>query len=300
MHTVVGGANTMDLHKLKLFVTVARYGTFTKAADILDISQPTISQQIALLETQIGAPLIDRQRRQQKLTAAGQALLPLAERLLVLAEDAVQEARAAAGQYDRTLRLGVGHTLATYLLPDVLRRYRDSYPSNPVQISVGNTATLLGQVANGVAELALVGTPAEHPDIEIEEFRRDRLVVIVAPDDLWARRSQVGVAELLDRTLLIREPGSALHASLGQLVGHEALVGEHVIVLAETEAIKRCVEAGVGVAVVQGIAVEREVTQGMLRALTLHGGDDQRRYVIARRKRSALSQAARALVAVVK
>ncbi len=290
----------MDLHKLELFVTVAHTGTFTKAAEQLGISQPTISQQIALLEAQIGVKLIERQRRQQQLTAAGAALLPLAERLLVLADDAVEEARAAAGLFDRTLRLGVGHTLATYLLPEVLRRFRREYPNHTVQISVGNTAILLEQIANGVVELALVGSPAIHPDVEVEEFMRDRLVVIVAPDDLWATRSYVEVAELRERTLLIREAGSALHASIEMLLGREALASDRVIILAETEAIKRCVEAGIGIAVVQGIAVEREVAQGKLRALALHGGDDRRRYVIARRRRAALSQAARALVAVVR
>jgi DNA-binding transcriptional LysR family regulator len=124
--------------------------------------------------------------------------------------------------------------------------------------------------------------------------------VIVAPDDLWATRSHVEVDELRERTLLIREAGSALHASIEMLLGRDALASERVIILAETEAIKRCVEAGIGIAVVQGIAVEREVAQGKLRALALHGGDARRRYVIARRRRAALSQAARALVAVVR
>jgi LysR family transcriptional regulator, low CO2-responsive transcriptional regulator len=290
----------MDLHKLRIFANVAQLGTFTSAAEALGLTQPTVSQQIALLEEQIGVALIDRQRRKQQLTAAGQALLPLAERLLTLADDAVQEARAAAGQYDRTLRLGVGHTIATYLLPEVLRRYRAQYPDHQVQISVGNTTALLEQVADRRVEVALIGTPAEHVDVQIEEFRRDRLVVIVAPDDIWARRSSVELAELRERTLLIREPGSALHASLAQLLGQEALHSDRVIVLAETEAIKRCVEAGIGVGVVQGIAIEREMKQGTLRALALRGGDDRRRYVVAWRKRTALSQAAQTLVALIR
>jgi DNA-binding transcriptional LysR family regulator len=290
----------MDLHRLKIFVAVARSGSFTRAAEQLLMAQPTVSQQIALLEAAIGAELIDRQRRRQHLTAAGEVLLPYAERLLGLADEAQQEARAAAGKSDRTLRLGVGHTLATYLLPDLLRRYRRDYPDNPVRMSVGNTAELLTLVAAHSVEIALVGTPAEHAEVEVEEFMRDQLMVIVAPDDPWALRTSVELNELHERLLLIREPGSALYASIERLLGRETLAGDGVMVLGETEAIKRCVEAGVGVALVQGIAVRREVAQRTLIALALHGGDDTRHYMVARRRRAALSQAARALIGLLK
>lgn len=286
----------MELHRLRIFVAVAREGTFTRAAERLSMAQPTVSQQLALLEAQIGAPLIDRQRRRQRLTPAGEVLLPYAERLLALADEAREETQAAVGRADRTLRLGVGHTLATYLLPDLLRRYRRAHPANLVRISVGNTAELIGQVVAGAVDLALVGTPADHPEIEVSEFLRDTLVVIVAPDDPWAARTRIDAQELRERTLLIREPGSALYASVERLLGREALAGDGVIVLAETEAIKRCVEAGVGVAIVQGIAVEREVRQRSLRVLALRGGDTQRRYLVARRAHATLSPAAQGLV----
>jgi DNA-binding transcriptional LysR family regulator len=286
----------MDLHKLRIFAVVAQTGNFTRAAEQLFMTQPTVSQQLALLEEQIGAVLIDRQRRRQRLTPAGEALLPYAERLLALADEASAATRAAAGLADRTLRLGIGHTLATYLLPELLRRYRLARPGSPVRISVGNTAELLGLLAGGAVELALVGTPAEHDEVETAEFMRDRLVVIVAPDDAWSAREAVELDELRGRLLLVREPGSALYASVERLLGRDAVTGDGAIMLGETEAIKRCVEAGVGVALVQGIAVQREVAQGVLCALALHGGDDQRRYLVARRRRVPLSPAARGLL----
>jgi LysR family transcriptional regulator, low CO2-responsive transcriptional regulator len=286
----------MDLHRLRIFVAVARAGNFTRAAEQLHMAQPTVSQQIALLEAELDSDLIDRRQRRQRLTPAGEALLGYADRMLALAEEAEQETRAAAGKADRTLRLGVGHTLATYLLPDLLSRYRRAFPANLVRISVGNTAQLLDQVAGGAVELALVGTPADHADVEVEEFMRDRLMVIVAPEHAWSARTAVTIDELRDQPLLIREPGSALYANVERLLGRQALLGDRVIVLGETEAIKRCVEAGVGVAIVQGIAIWRETAQGTLRALTLHGGDDQRHYMVARRRRVALSYAARGLV----
>ena len=287
---------TVDIHKVMIFAAIARAASFTRAADYLHMTQPTVSQQLAMLEAQMGTPLIERDTRRLRLTKAGEALLPYAEKLLLLADEAVEVTRAAAGLADRTLRIGVGHTLAIYLLPGLLSRYRTLYPGNLVKISVGNTGELLALVASEAAELALVGSPAEHPDVIVTPFLHDKLVVIVAPGDEWAVRRQVEVEELRGRVLLTREPGSALHASVERLLGTSALKGDSVILLDETEAIKRCVEAGLGVALIQGIAVEREVAAGTLCTLALRGGDDSRTYAYARNRRRELSSAATSLV----
>jgi DNA-binding transcriptional LysR family regulator len=286
----------LDLHKLRIFVTVAQQGNFTRAAELLHMTQPTVSQQLAALESQLNAPLVERVPRQLRLTPAGQALLPYAKQLLSLSDEAIEATRAAAGLADRTLRLGAGHTLATYLLPGLLGRYRARYPQRLVRISVGNTGELLELVASDVVEVALVGSPAQHARVAVTEFMRDRLVVIVAPGDAWAARAAVDLEELRERVLLTREPGSALHATVEQLLGPAALAGDRVILLGETEAIKRSVEASLGVALVQEIAVRREVAAGNLRALTLLGGDDRRAYAYAQRRGRGLSAAANDLV----
>lgn len=288
----------MDLHKLEIFVTIARLGSFTRAADFLHMTQPTVSQQLVMLEAQVGTSLIERDTRRLKLTAAGETLLPYAQKLLAISREAAEATRAAAGLADRTLRLGAGHTLATYLLPGLLRRYQALYPGHVVKISVGNTTQLLNLLTVEEIEIALVGSPAENPGILVTPFMRDHLVVIVAPEDAWAARSAVELDELRERTLLTREPGSALHASVERLLGAESLASPLVIQLGETEAIKRSVEAGLGVALIQGIAVEREVAAGNLCALKLNGGDDSRTYAYARRQRQELTSAAKNLVAL--
>jgi LysR family transcriptional regulator, low CO2-responsive transcriptional regulator len=285
-------AVTLDLHKLKIFATIAHYMSFTRAADHLHMTQPTVSQQLVMLEMQFGTPLIERDTRRLRLTPSGEVLLPYAEKLLTLSQEAFEATREAAGLADRTLRLGVGHTLAIYILPKLLSCYQAQYPGHPIRISVGNTNQLLALVASEAVELALVGTPAEHRDVEVTAFMRDHLVVIVAPEDAWAKRDYVELEELRQRTLLTREPGSALHARVEQLLGASYVAGDLVIQLGETEAIKRSVEAGLGVALIQGIAIEREVMAGHLCALRLRGGDDQRTYVVAHRRAHTLSSAA--------
>src|SRR5829696_2073331 len=169
----------LDLHKVEIFVTVARLASFTRAADQLHMTQPTVSQQLALFEAQLGTALIERDTRRLRLTAAGEALLPYAEKLLDLAGEAVEMTRAAAGLADRTLRIGVGNVLAAYLLPGLLSRFQAQFPGYPMRITVGNTGELLALVASEAVELALLGFPAVHPDVMVTPFMQDHLVVIV-------------------------------------------------------------------------------------------------------------------------
>jgi len=286
----------LDLHKLNIFLTIARLRNFTRAAERLHMTQPTVSQQLAALEAALGAPLIERDTRRLKLTMAGDALVPYAEKLIALSAEAIEAVRIAAGLEESTLRLGVGPTLATYLLPDILNRFRRRYPDHRTKISVGNTGDLLALLVGDAIDLALVGSPASHSEVVTRPFRRDRLVVIVAPEDEWANRTEVEVSELLTRVFLTREPGSALHATVERLFGAGALESDNVIVLGDTEAIKRSVEAGLGVGLVQGIAVEREVGAGSLRTLKLMGADDSRTYLVARHVARKLPKAAEALL----
>lgn len=286
----------LDITKLQTFAIIAQEGSFTKAAECLNLTQPTVSQQIATLEKQIGTRLFVRQPRSLILTEAGKTLLGYAERILALNEDAIQNTLEAAGLAERTLYLGVGHTLAIYLLPDLLRQLRQRRPDIEIRIQVGNTADLLTATADGHVDLALVGSPAEHTQLEIIPFIDDELVIILNPNDPWRNRSGVTVADLYRRTLLTRESGSALHASVRELLGADHLSTPQVIILGETEAIKRSVEAGLGIALVQGIAVQREVKQGILHIIPLRNAPTRRQYNIARRLNDPPSPAVQLLL----
>lgn len=274
----------LDLHKLHVFLAVAQHQHFTRAAEALHMAQPSVSQQISMLESMLGVQLIDRSTRHFHLTEAGETLLHYAERLSLLATEAQNAVQVQAGTMRETLKVGVGHTLATYLLPQVLSSYRQQHPHYKVRLTVGNTAALLSKTASGEIDLALVGSPAVHDDLDATPFMHDRLVVIVGLQDPWANRHSVAVAELRERVFLTREPGSALYASVAQIVGQEMLNRDDTILLGETEAIKRSVELGLGVALIQQIAIDRERQQQTLHTIRLSDGDDQRTYLVASRK----------------
>ena len=129
-------------------------------------------------------------------------------------------------------------------------------------------------------------------------FLHDRLVVIIAPGDPWAERPAITPEDLASRPLLVREPGSALYATVAQLLGPVRLGGAGVIVLGEIEAIKRSVEAGLGVALVPEIAVAREVAAGTLQTVPLQSPDARRTYAHVRLARRRLSRAGQDLVSL--
>jgi DNA-binding transcriptional LysR family regulator len=290
----------IDLQKLRIFLAVARSGSFTRAAAELTLRQPTVSQQVQALERSLQTPLFERTGRRVTLTPAGETLLPFAERLLALAAEAEIATRATAGLAARTLRLGAGNTLATYVLPDLLARLRWEHPAVAVQVQVGNTDQLVAAVLDLQVELALVGEPLDHPQLAIHPFLRDELVVIVPPDDPWAERSTIDLPDLQNRTLLLREAGSALQASVAALLRDNGVDVPRTMTLGNLEAIKRSVEAGLGVSVVPELAVRREVRDDTLRALPLTGVQHQRTFNYVYRQDRPLSPAALPFVALLR
>ena len=286
----------LDVHRLRIYVFVARLGSFTRAAAMLHMTQPTVSQQVAALESELGVHLIDRNTRKMRLTASGEVLFAYGERLLKLADEALIAVRNEAGLTKQLLKLGVGHTLATYILPGLLSRYRTNHTDYRVRLVVGNTGELLSQLSAGEIDIALVGSPAEHPDVETKAFMHDQLVVIVSPHDEWANYESIRIEQIATRVLLTREPGSALYTTVSRLFGEDPLMSVETILLGETEAIKRSVELGLGVALIQKIAIEREVQQGTLRTIALKGVDNARTYLIAVRKRYTPNDAAIAFI----
>lgn len=288
----------LDLQKLRMFVAAAHSRSFTRAAEHLDLTQPTVSQQIQTLERELGVFLFERMGRGIELTVAGRALLPYAEQILDLERTAETAVRTAAGLHERTLLLGVGNTLATYVLPDLLQRFGWEHPEFAVQISIGNTEQLLAHVLAGASELALVGSPLDHTHLTIIPFLSTNLVVIVSPDDEWADRSSIALRDLGTRRMLVREAGSALQAATTALLAAAQVQPQQPIVLGNLEAIKRSVEVGLGVALVPAMVVRREASAGRLHQLNVDERSTTRVYNVVHHRDRQTTAAARAFLAL--
>ena len=274
----------MDIERLQTFAEVARQGSVTRAAQLLRLQQPTVSHRLAALEREVGAPLFERLGTGLALTAAGEALLPYAAQLPAIAGEALHAARRAAGLAAARLHLGCAETPATYLLPDRLRELRRRHPELEVRLTVGNAARVLAVTVSGEVDLALLTDRERHPSLHGETFLHDRFVVVVAADDPWHGRSHVEVRDLAARRLLMREQGAGTRAFVDAALRAAGVHPLEMLEVASLEALKRMAEAGVGVAVVPRIAVEREAAEGRLCALELDAPGNRLAYRLLRHK----------------
>lgn len=306
---------SLDLQKLQIFCEVARQRSFTRAAEALYLTQPTVSQQIQALERQMKVRLFERLAKEVYLTESGQVLYNKAAALLNMAQEAELAVREAAGISAGKLALGVGVTLATYVLPELLRRFNHSYKAGPntiqtnafspvkFDITLGNSETLAHKLLKNEVDLGLLGSPIEpHPLLELHSFLEDKLILVVSAEDTWAteNRTSVGLGDIGNRPLLIRERGSALQAFVERMLDAGHVHPEQYLIMANLEAIKRSVEIGLGAAIVPALSVKRELEAGRLHALNIEGVEVGRTFIYAHHKDKEMTRPAKAFLELVK
>jgi DNA-binding transcriptional LysR family regulator len=255
----------LNLHHLQLLCAVAECESFSRAADRLGISQPAVSMQLKKLEEAVGLPLVETRGRLVALTEAGRALAEYGGRMLRLNREA-EEAMADYRSFRRgRLRLAASSTPGAYLLPRAVAAFRNAVPNVTVTLEVGNTRSALGLVAGGLADLAVVGEadPGEF-DVVLAPLCDDRLCVVVAPGHPWAGRPQVTAADVANGPLILREEGSNTRAVLDRRLGALGLKANVAMELGATEAVKEAVAAGLGAAVLSGLAVAWDLTSGRM------------------------------------
>jgi DNA-binding transcriptional LysR family regulator len=259
----------VQLQQLRTFYEVATTGSFTRAAEKLYLTQPAVTQQVRALEAELGFPLLERRGRRLRLTPAGEALLPYPPRLLSLLDEGIGAAREAAGQAERALHLGAGDTVATYLLPDLIREVHRARPAAALRLVVGNTERLLEAVLQNEVELAIWARQEAHPLLLQRSFGWAPIVAVVPPDDQLAGRPVVWARELIGRRLLLRGRASAIRRFIDDFLRHAGVDTSEAVEMDHLEAIKRTVEIGYGITVAPAFAVSREVALQTLAAVPL-------------------------------
>jgi DNA-binding transcriptional LysR family regulator len=243
----------------------------TRGAERLDISQPAASKQVRQLEKALGVHLFDRIGRRVLLSQAGVLLEEYAGRLFGLAREAEQAlADVRAGGRGR-LVLGASTTIGNYLLPAVLAEFRRRHPRVELAMEIGNTEQVHRRLAGHDLDVALSEGLVERDDLVAEVFARDELVVIASPRHPLAGKGRVSLRALEGEPCVLREPGSGTRAVEEQALARLRLPLQAVMSLGSTEAIKRVVAAGVGVAIVSRLALAAECAAGTLAALAIAG-----------------------------
>ncbi len=255
------GRARLDLGHLETLLALVESGSFSEAGARVSLAQSTVSQHLKRLEEALGVDLIIRSQRGCKPTQAALQLLPYAKSLLRLEERVVQRVGEAAPQ------LGACSNIGIYLLPALLRAFQ-AQGGTPPKLTIGSNPEIADRLDRAEVDAALLEWWDERDGFCWRSWRTEALVVIVAPDHPLGALSAISRAELARLSLVGGEEGTGT----GRLLRDYFANGEMPSVamrLGSTEAVKRAVEAGLGVSLVLACAVEKEAREGRLRAIAL-------------------------------
>lgn len=288
----------MNLEQLQSFVAVARIGHFTRAAAHLHLAQPSLSRQISTLEADLGAELFHRARGNITLTDAGESLLPLAKRMLADADNVRYEMQELAGLRKGRVRLGATPTLCISLVADVLTSFHTAYPGIDLHLTEQGSRGLLDELAGGALDLALITTSEEQSAASSVSFQRaplltEELVVVASRDSLLLHGLEsLTLEELAALPQITFHESYDLRATTMQAFRDAGLSARVVLEGAEMDAVLRCVERGLGVAVVPAMVM---VDRPGLRSVRLTSPRLTRSISLAHRKDVTLTRAALAM-----
>ena len=285
----------MELRKLEVFCKVVELKSFTRAAEAVLLSQPTVSEHIRSLEEELGQKLIDRMGRDVEPTPVGRLLYSYAVRILRIQRDALQAVEQYGGKLIGRIMLGASTIPGTYILPGLIGQFRDRYPPIQATLRIAGSQLIAAQVLDGELEIGVVGARWTEKGLEWIRHFNDRLTLIVSAGHRWAGRREVTFAELTEEPFILRENESGTRKVVEQILEEHGIRPASLMEVAEigsTAAIIEAVRAGIGVSVLSARAVEREVRAGNLAALALKGVQLERPFYLIRRRNRELSPAA--------
>jgi DNA-binding transcriptional LysR family regulator len=292
----------MDLRRLEVLAKVAELGSFSRAAEALFLTQPTVSEHIRALEVEVGLPLLDRLGRGTTPTPAGRVLLEYAHRMLKLAEEARQAIEHFQGRMSGTLVVGGSTIPGEYVLPALMGQFKAKYPDIAITLRVGSSRQVSEWVDEGRVELGVVGARPALRSLTARELMTDELVVVVPAGHPWAGRKTVGLADVRSEPLIVREPGSGSREALERALREAGTDLDAFRVAGEigsTQAVKQAVRAGVGITIISKRAVEDECRAGLVSCVKVRDLTVTRSFYLVTHRDRTRSPLAEAFVAFV-
>lgn len=257
----------MDLRRLEVFVKVAELGSFSRAAEALFLTQPTVSEHVRGLEDDLGVQLLDRLGRGATPTPAGDLVLGYARRMLALTREARQAIERFRGRMIGELIVGGSTIPGEYLLPALIGQFKAKYPEISISLRISSSRQVSGWVEDGHVEIGVVGARPASRALVARELMADTMVVVVPPDHPWAGRANVTLADVRSEPIVLRERGSGSREAFERALAEVGLDLSALRVAGEmgsTQAVKQAVRAGIGVAVISRRAVEDECRARLL------------------------------------
>jgi DNA-binding transcriptional LysR family regulator len=274
----------MLLAQVESFLEVARRGNVSRAAEAMFITQPTLTARLHALEREVGEPLFARTRRGMRLTDAGRAFLPYAERAIRAVKDGKQALIDARSATAGRLILGAAPAISTYVLPALLQAFAAAHPRVDVAVRTGHSEDLLQMLLGEEVQLALVRA-LRHPDVETMPLYDEELVLVVPPSHPFAERGRVGIADVGEERLILFDRTSSYYELTQSFFLGLGVTPREVMELDNIEAAKKMVERKLGVALLPRTAVAGELKAGALRLVTVSDGPPLAQKIVAIRRR---------------
>ncbi len=264
----------MDLHQIEIFCTLIRLRSFSKAAEALFLTQPTVSAHIKNLEMSLGVKLLDRIGRRVVPTEAGEVLDRSGRKLLALRDLARQEITGMSGAVSGLLKIGGSTIPGAYVLPAMIGAFKKKHPTASLQLVIDDTARVAESVVNGDLQIGVVGARTPDPRLDFHPFLRDELVIAVPPRHRWARKKTVSIEELVREPFILRESGSGTRRIMEERIGEKGVSFADlniVAIMGSSDAVRQAVKAGLGVSILSTRALRDDIRAGRLASVRLKG-----------------------------
>ncbi|ADL08230.1 selenium metabolism-associated LysR family transcriptional regulator [Thermosediminibacter oceani] len=284
----------MEFHQLEAFVRVAEYRSFSKAAESLFLTQPTISAHIISLEKELDIKLFDRRGKDIELTPAGRIMYERAKNILAAKELALLELKRFLGTVEGDLEIFASSIPAAYILPSVIKEFNRAYPGVVLRIRQADSGEVIGLVSEGAVELGIVGTVSDAENLQFVPFSSDELVLITPNNWNRALRNDnyVSIADFLHEMFVLREKKSGTRKTFETALKNRGFRLEDLNVVAElgsSEAVKQAVKEGIGVSVISRRAVEDYEKMKLLRVYRIRDMEVHRCFYLVFKKGRTLS-----------
>ena len=277
----------MDIHRLEVFCRVIEMQSFTKAADAVFLTQPTVSEHIRALEETLGEKLLDRLGREVLPTPAGKILYKYARDIIRLRNEAVQAIDRYRGTLSGHLSIGASTIPGTYLLPGLIGSFKSLHSAIQITLHISGSADVVERVLDGSVEAGLVGARWDDRRIALEEICSDELVLAVRPEHPWAVNKMIVLEELASQPFIMRERGSGTRRVMVQTLEARGFNPSLIRVVAEmgsTEAIRQGIKAGIGVSILSSLAVAEDIKRGTLAKVEIKDVSMERSFYLMQRK----------------
>lgn len=283
-----------DLRQLRAFVAVVEEGSFTLAARRIFVTQSAVSHSLRTLEEQLSCRLLDRSGKRVVVTPEGEILLKRCKRVLHELEQAGRDLDSLRRWGQTRIRIGAPQTLCHFLIPSVLREFKDCFPRCEPIIEAGDTTVLLERLADSDLDLVVGLKPRGRGDEGYRPMFKDRLSFVVSPFHPWAADAESVQATMHEHQFIIYAKATETHRLIDDWIEREGGRGKKPLVLGDMQAIKEMAKLGLGVGVVAPWVASREIAEGSLKVVPIVGPAIEREWGVfhsAKREPSLVEEA---------